>query len=165
MADLAAVWAAALLAYFVYVFLEIGRHLHYPIGAVLISAFVFAAMFVLMLDHDRAYKRANSLLRIRETERILRVSTQAFGLTFAVTFPFSHLFSRWVVALAVVFVPLLLVIEKQLVFRADPASAQPRLRLTERAGVWRGVHRPPRILRACSLAQAGAEPGRHRGRR
>jgi exopolysaccharide biosynthesis polyprenyl glycosylphosphotransferase len=116
MADLAAVWAAALLAYFVYLFLEVGRHIHYPIGAVLISAFVFAAMFVLMLDHDGAYERANSLLRIRETERILRVSTQAFGLVFAVTFSFSHLFSRWVVALAVVFVPLLLVLEKQLVF-------------------------------------------------
>lgn len=116
MADLAAVWAAALLAYFAYVLLEVGKHLHYSIAAVLTAAFVFAAMFVLMLDHDGAYKRGNSLLRIRETERILRVSTQAFGLTFAVTFSFSHFFSRWVVALAVVFVPLLLVIEKQLVF-------------------------------------------------
>ncbi len=42
-----------------------------------------------MLDHDGAYKRANSLLRIRETERILRVTMQAFGVVFPVTFFFS----------------------------------------------------------------------------
>jgi exopolysaccharide biosynthesis polyprenyl glycosylphosphotransferase len=115
-ADLAAVSAAVLLAYLVYVLLEFGRQLHYPTVAVLMASFAFAAVFVLMLDHDGAYRRANSLLRIRETERILRVSTQAFGVAFAFTFSFAHLFSRWVVMLAVVFVPLLLIIEKQLVF-------------------------------------------------
>jgi exopolysaccharide biosynthesis polyprenyl glycosylphosphotransferase len=73
-------------------------------------------VFVLLLDHDGAYKRGNSLLRIRETERILRVSTQAFGILFLVTFFLMHPFSRWVMALAVVFVPLLLVIEKQFLY-------------------------------------------------
>jgi FlaA1/EpsC-like NDP-sugar epimerase len=115
-ADLAAVMAAAALAYTTYALLEMGRQLHYSAGIVLLAAFAFAVVFVVMLDHDGAYKRANSLLRIRETERVLRVSTQAFGVVFPVTFFFSHLFSRWVVVLAVAFVPLLLVIEKQFVF-------------------------------------------------
>jgi exopolysaccharide biosynthesis polyprenyl glycosylphosphotransferase len=116
MADLVAVMAAATSAYLTYEFLRMGRHLYYPAGAVLLTAFGFSVVFVLMLDQDGAYKRDNSLLRIRETERILRVSTQSFGVLFPVSFFFLHPFSRWVVALAVVLVPSLLIIEKQFVF-------------------------------------------------
>jgi exopolysaccharide biosynthesis polyprenyl glycosylphosphotransferase len=114
--DLAAVMAAVVLAYTTYELLEMGRHLHYSAGTAFWSAFGVAITFVLMLDHDGAYQRANSLLRIRETERIIRVSTQAFALLFSLTFFFSQVFSRWVVALAVVLVPLLLIAEKQFVF-------------------------------------------------
>jgi FlaA1/EpsC-like NDP-sugar epimerase len=114
--DLAAVMVAALLACSTYELLQVGRKLHYSTGTVVMSAIAFAVVFVLMLDHDGGYKRANSLLRIHETERILRVSTQAFGLVFLVTFLSSHLFSRWMVALAVIFVPLLLIIEKQILY-------------------------------------------------
>lgn len=115
-ADLAAVTAAAMLAYATYEFLRIGRHLHYSTDTVLSIALGFAVLFVLILDHEGAYKQANSLLRIRETERILRVTVQAFGLAFPVTFFSSHVFSRWVVLLAFMFVPLLVSIEKQVVF-------------------------------------------------
>jgi hypothetical protein len=115
-ADLAAVVAATTLAYATYEVMEIGRQLHYSASTVFLAAFGFAALFVVMLDHDGAYKRANSLLRIRETERILRVTVQAFGVVFLVTFFLSHFFSRWVVVLALVFVPLLVIIEKQVVF-------------------------------------------------
>ena len=79
-------------------------------------AFIFSAVFVFMLDRYGVYKPANSLLRIRETERILRVSAQAFGAVFTVTFFLAYPFSRWVLALVALFVPLLLAIEKQLVF-------------------------------------------------
>jgi exopolysaccharide biosynthesis polyprenyl glycosylphosphotransferase len=115
-ADMASVMAASMLAYSTYQQLEIGKHLHYTAGSVILVALAFAVFFVWMLDNDGAYKPANSLLGIRETERILRVSTRAFGVVFLITFFFSHLFSRWVVVLAVVFIPLLLVIEKQFVF-------------------------------------------------
>jgi exopolysaccharide biosynthesis polyprenyl glycosylphosphotransferase len=115
-ADLAAVMAAALSAYSAYAFLEVGKQLHYSTGTVLMVCFVFALAFVVTLDRDGAYEKTNSLLRIRETERILRVTVQAFAVVFPVTFFFSHLFSRWAVVLAVVMIPLLLVIEKQFVF-------------------------------------------------
>jgi len=115
-ADLAAVMAASVLAYSTYSILEVGKRLHYSNGLVLTAGFVFAVAFVVMLDHDGAYERANSLLRIRETERILRVCTQTFGIAFSVTFFFPHPLSRWVVLLAGIFVPLTLVMEKQLVF-------------------------------------------------
>ena len=114
--DLAAVMAASLLSYFVYRNLGIGKALHYPVGTVSTAALAFAVVFVLMLDHDGAYKRSNSLLRIRETERILRVTIQAFGIVLPASFFFSFLFSRWVVILAIVLVPLILIIEKQIFF-------------------------------------------------
>ena len=116
MADLVAVMVAATLAYATYELVQIGRQLHYSFSTVLLAAFGFAVLFVLMLDHDGAYRRANSLLRIRETERILRVTVYAFGVVFLVTFFLSQLFSRWVVVLTVVFVPLLVIVEKQFVF-------------------------------------------------
>ena len=115
-ADLTGVVVAAILACSVYEFLQLGKQIHYSAGTVLMSAIIFAAVFVLMLDHDGAYQRANSLLRIRETERILRVSMQAFGMVFMLTFFSSELISRWMVSLAFVFVPLVLIIEKQIVY-------------------------------------------------
>ena len=114
--DLAAVLSATFLSYSAYRSLGIGRALHYSGGTVSTAALAFAVVFVLMLDHNGAYKRANSLLRIRETERILRVTIQAFGIVLPASFFFSFLFSRWVVLLAIVFVPLMLIIEKQIVF-------------------------------------------------
>ena len=116
MADLAAVISATMLARSAYQFLQVGRHMHYPASTVLPAAFGFAVLFVLMLDHEGAYKPANSLLRIRETERILRVTVQAFSVVFLVSFIFSEMFSRWVVILALLFVPLLVIAEKQFVF-------------------------------------------------
>jgi exopolysaccharide biosynthesis polyprenyl glycosylphosphotransferase len=114
--DLVAVMTGALFSYFTYRSMGIGKSLHYSIGTLWITASAFAVVFVLMLDHDGAYRRSNSLLRIRETERILRVSIQAFAIVLPASFFFSFLFSRWVVGLAIVFVPLMLVIEKQMVF-------------------------------------------------
>jgi exopolysaccharide biosynthesis polyprenyl glycosylphosphotransferase len=115
-ADLTAVMAASLLAYSAYMSLGVGKRLHYSTGTVLTVAILFAATLVVMLDQEGAYKRTNSLLRIRETERLLRVSTRVFGILFAVTFFLSYEYSRWVVLLAAVFVPLLLFLEKQFVF-------------------------------------------------
>ncbi len=116
LADLVSVILAILLAYATYDLLQMGRQLHYSASAGLLAAFGFAAVFVLMLDNDGAYKQANSLLRIRETERILRVTVHAFGAVFLVSFFLSQLFSRWIVVLAFVSVPLLVIIEKQVVF-------------------------------------------------
>ena len=112
-ADVACVFGGVLLAFSVYRLLQFGRQLVYSSNTTLMIAAVFATVFVLMLENDGAYHRANSLLRIRETERILRVSTQCFAIMLSMTFLFSSLFSRWVLAFAVVFVPLLLVLEKQ----------------------------------------------------
>lgn len=114
--DLTAVMAAATLAYVAYDLLQMGKHVYYPPTTILLAASGFSVLFVLLLDHDGAYRRVDSLLRIRETERILRVTMQALGVAFPITFFFLHPFSRWVVLLAASFVPILVILEKQLVF-------------------------------------------------
>ena len=86
LADLTAVMTATMLANGFYEFLQIGRRLHYPAGIFLPVAFGFSLLFVLMLEHDGAYNRANSLLRIRETERILRVTAHTFSVVFPISF-------------------------------------------------------------------------------
>jgi exopolysaccharide biosynthesis polyprenyl glycosylphosphotransferase len=112
-ADLVTVMLGVLLACSTYTFLQVGRQQHYPLSTVVIAAIMVGVVFVIMLEKDGAYHRANSLLRIRETERILRISVQAFGMMLSITFLFSHLYPRYVLALAFVFVPLLLIVEKQ----------------------------------------------------
>lgn len=116
MADLVAVMAAATFSYASYALLQLGGQLPYSSSTALLASLCFAALFLLMLDHEGAYKRANDLLRIREIEQILRVTVHAFGVGFLVSFFFSQLFSRWILVLAVVFVPLFAIIEKQLAF-------------------------------------------------
>ncbi len=115
-ADLVAVSMAALLAHYCYELSGIGRHLQYPPRAVFGASLAFAALFVFMLDHAGAYQEGNSLLRIRETERILRMSVHAFAVVFLIAFFFSYPVSRWMIVFGIVFVPLLLIVEKQFIF-------------------------------------------------
>jgi exopolysaccharide biosynthesis polyprenyl glycosylphosphotransferase len=114
-ADLVAVSTAALLAHYTYELSGIERHFQHPHKVIFGTSLAFAALVVLMLDHTGAYQEGNSLLRIRETERILRMSVQAFGLVFLLALFCNYPLFRWVIALGIIFVPLLLIVEKQLI--------------------------------------------------
>jgi exopolysaccharide biosynthesis polyprenyl glycosylphosphotransferase len=104
--------------YAAYRLLDLGKRIHYsPIALLYISCAV-AALYVILLDRDGAYRPGNSLLQIKETERSLRVSVQAFLLILPVTFFSSYVFSRWVFLFAMLFVPLLQILEKQILFVA-----------------------------------------------
>lgn len=116
-ADLLTTAFAVTLGYAIYRHLELGRNLVYPGKAVLGVAFTLALVVVLMLDRSGAYARGKSLLRVRETEQILRVSAQAFLVVFAVSFFTSYLISRWLIAIAVCLVPLLLFVQKHFFYR------------------------------------------------
>jgi len=114
LADLLVVASSSLMAYYLYALADLGQRVRYPVSLVMVVGMLFALTCVIMLDHGGAYQLANSLLRIRETERILRVCAQAFGLAFTLTFFLPHSVSRWVVLFATILVPLSLIIEKQL---------------------------------------------------
>src|SRR5919108_1054917 len=104
--DLVTVTLSVVAGYWFYYNLELGKHIQYPLRAVVGLAFGFAMVVVLMLDRVGAYKRGNGLLRIRETEQVLRVSMEAFLIAFAVSFFTSVLVSRWLLIISVTLVPL-----------------------------------------------------------
>jgi exopolysaccharide biosynthesis polyprenyl glycosylphosphotransferase len=111
-ADLLIIVSSIAFGYEAYRHLALGKHLYYGAHTVLVAAFGFAVVMVLMLDRAGAYSRGNSLLRVRETEQVLRVSAQAFLVTLAISFSSGFLFSRWLLALCFTLVPLALFTEK-----------------------------------------------------
>jgi exopolysaccharide biosynthesis polyprenyl glycosylphosphotransferase len=115
-ADLLTIAAAVTLGYVIYDATGLGRHIYYPFRAIWAVAAAFAIVMVLMLDRVGAYRRGNSLLRVRETEQVLRVSAEAFLIVFAVSFFTSFLFSRWLLVLCLGLVPLLLFAQKNFVY-------------------------------------------------
>jgi exopolysaccharide biosynthesis polyprenyl glycosylphosphotransferase len=115
-ADLLTITSAVTLGYAIYRAAGLGRHIYYPFRATLAVAFAFAVVMVLMLDRVGAYRRGNSLLRVRETEQVLRVSAEAFLIVFAVSFFTNFRFSRWLLVFCLGLVPLLLFAQKNFVY-------------------------------------------------
>jgi exopolysaccharide biosynthesis polyprenyl glycosylphosphotransferase len=116
LADFVTVICAVMSGYAVYYLLGLGKQVHYPRSVVLGVSATFAAVIVLMLDRAGAYSRGTSLLRVRETEYVLRVSVQALSFILGISFFSSFLFSRWLVVIALGFVPLFLFVQKYLVY-------------------------------------------------
>ena len=115
--DLVTVTLAVVIGYLAYYDLQLGKHVQYPIRNVVGVALAFAIVVILMLDRVGAYERGNGLLRIRETEQVLRVSIQAFVVAFAASFFTRILVSRWLLLISVTIVPVSLFLEKHLVYR------------------------------------------------
>jgi exopolysaccharide biosynthesis polyprenyl glycosylphosphotransferase len=115
-ADLSTIIVAVILGYVIYDGTGLGKHIYYPLRGILGVASAFAIVLVLMLDRVGAYRRGNSLLRVRETEQVLRVSAETFLIVFAVSFFTSFLFSRWLLVICLSLVPLLLFAQKNLVY-------------------------------------------------
>jgi exopolysaccharide biosynthesis polyprenyl glycosylphosphotransferase len=116
LADFLTVIVAVMAGYHLYYLLELGKQVFYPRSVVLAVAATLGLVIVLMLDRAGAYSRGTSLLRVRETEQVLRVSTQAFGFAFSVSFFASFLFSRWLLVIALGLVPFFLFIQKHLTY-------------------------------------------------
>jgi lipopolysaccharide/colanic/teichoic acid biosynthesis glycosyltransferase len=116
LADWMTVASAILLGSFACQFLHLGECFSSPISLFLYVSFAVGALFVLLLDHDGAYLPATSLLRIKETERSLRVSVQTLLLVFPLTFVADFPLSRWVFVFAMLSLPFLEVVQKQALF-------------------------------------------------
>ena len=105
-------------AYGIYRLLGLGRGIVYTPRILVLSTFIFAVLFVIMLDREGVYRRGSGMLRISETERILRVSVQAFFLLLPVAILAAHLLSRWLLGISFFLTPMVVVTEKQLLFSA-----------------------------------------------
>ena len=110
--DLSAVAAAVLVADVLYRALEPERAVTYAPSSVLICAVGFALLFVFLLERHGGYRPCVSLLAIRETERVLRVTLQSFAVALiAAYFSLAHI-SRLALGLILVLVPLFVTVEK-----------------------------------------------------
>jgi len=116
LADFVTVIGAVMSGYTAYYFLGLGKQVYYPRSVVFGVSTTFAVVIVLMLDRVGAYSSGTSLLRVRETEHVLRVSMQALGFILGVSFFASFLFSRWLLVIDLGLVPLFLFLQKHLVY-------------------------------------------------
>jgi exopolysaccharide biosynthesis polyprenyl glycosylphosphotransferase len=116
LADFVTIIAAVMSSYGAYYFLGLGKQVFYPRAVVFGFSAMFAAVLVLMLDRVGAYSRGTSLLRVRETERVVRVSVQALSFILCVSFFTSFLFSRWLLLIALGLVPLFLFVQRYIVY-------------------------------------------------
>lgn len=129
-ADWLTVVIAVDFGYLVYGLFNLGRRVDHNLVTAIYVPFAVAGLMVVLLDRDGAYRPGNSLLRIKETERSLRVSAQAFVLTLPVAIFFSRLLPCWAFVIAMCSVPVLQAIEKHTLFiavgalRARNAEAQ-----------------------------------------
>lgn len=110
--DLIAVLGGVYLAAALYVLIEPQRASAYASSTVYLWAAGFALLFVFLLERHGGYRPAVSLLGIRETERILRVTVQNLLLALLAAYLFAVPIPRLVFSLAAITVPLLLTLEK-----------------------------------------------------
>jgi FlaA1/EpsC-like NDP-sugar epimerase len=132
--DAAMVVVCFLLANLAYHHLELGKRIVYPFFRVLVMAGLFAAVVVFLLERTGAYRSGISLLRVRETERIIRASIQAAAALFIISYLVNFLVSRWLLVIAVTLVPISLLVEKHLLSRYLH-DLQARGRQTDRKSV------------------------------
>lgn len=115
-ADMLTITLAIRFGYLMYGRTAIGKHMHLPLHLVWSGGGILAAVMVLMLDRVGAYRRGNSLLRVRETEQILRVSAQALVAVLVFSVFARVLVPRWLLVLCLSLVPLFLFVEKTLLY-------------------------------------------------
>lgn len=111
-ADMLTVTVGVAVAEFLYRRLSLGTNAQYTVKELAIGALFLSVCFVLMLYKDDAYNIADGLLRVKETERVLRASCTVFMLVLPVTFFAALHLSRWLTVLVFMVVPSFLVIEK-----------------------------------------------------
>ncbi len=115
-ADFFTVILAAVFSYAAYYSLGLGKHAQYASREYLFAVLGFAIFFVLMLDRSGAYRRGNSLLHVKETERVLRVSTESFLVVLPVTFLTRFYFLRWLFLIAFLSTPLIVALQKHAIY-------------------------------------------------
>ncbi len=110
--DVVAIVTAVFCAYALYRLMGAGSQAQYPASDVLLSAAGFAFLFVILLERRGGYRPYVSLLGIRDTERVLRVTLDSFLLGLLVVYFRAEHLSRLVVLLALVTVPVFVTLGK-----------------------------------------------------
>jgi FlaA1/EpsC-like NDP-sugar epimerase len=110
--DMVAIIVAVYCASALYRLLRMGSQVQYQASTMLPSAAAFALLFVILLERRGGYRPYVSLLAVRETERILRVTIESFLLALLVAYFTTEHISRLVALLALVTVPVFVMVGK-----------------------------------------------------
>lgn len=116
-ADLLTSLAGFVAAYRLYAYF-FGSLLDQPLTQVLPTGVFFALLYSFLQYRDGAYRADGGVLRIRETERALRVTAQSLFLTQILNLLLCLHFPIFVCLIAAVLVPVLLVFQKRLFLQA-----------------------------------------------
>lgn len=103
-------------AFYVYAFLPIGAPVQITPRLIAAVGGMFGFFVVFLQYRDAAYRGGGGLLQIRETERAVRVPAQAAILLWIVNFLLGLRVPVLVFLAAIVLVPVLLILQKQIVF-------------------------------------------------
>lgn len=122
--DWLAVTAAILSGYQLHRYFHHGINLEDSFTTLLVVSVIVATLNVILLDRDGAYNHGYSLLRIKETERSLRVSMQTMLLALPIMYFFHSQPSRLFFFSSLVCVPVLQVLERQILFQTVRALHQ-----------------------------------------
>ena len=114
--DVLTIALAVAISYFAYEHLGLGKHATYPAHTLLGVSLGCSLVLVLLLDRAGAYARCNSLLRVRETEQILRASAQTALIVLTASFFGTLAFPRSLLLLCLLTVPLVLFAQKTVVY-------------------------------------------------
>ena len=110
--DVLAIVTAISCAYALYRLTGAGSQVQYAASGLLLTAGAFALLFVVLLERHGGYRPYVSLLAIRDTERVLRVTLESFLLALLVGYFTMEHVSRLVVLLALVTVPVFVTLGK-----------------------------------------------------
>lgn len=103
-------------AYYLYLSVQMSHANPYPAKEIAVVSSALSVLIVLLLERDGAYKGGGSLLRIRETERAIRIPAQALLLLLPVIFLLYKSLLYQAVLISLVLVSPLLVIQKHIFF-------------------------------------------------
>ena len=122
--DFVTVFCATLLTYFAYHATRAGQSLAYPMDTLLECAALFGFLFVLLLEKNGDYRPYLSLLAVKETERLLRVTAESFLIAVPIAYFAGNTLSRVLVLLLAATVPLAVSVEKSLLRKAIQARRE-----------------------------------------
>jgi FlaA1/EpsC-like NDP-sugar epimerase len=111
--DFVTIWVSLAIGNLIYLGFHLGKHVAYTTQELCWIGSLASVVFIILLAHDGAYHSAGSLMRIRETERVLRSAFITFMLAIAVSFLIQRHMSRLLIVISGMVAVTLLIVQKQ----------------------------------------------------
>ena len=97
-------------------YFHLEMHIHFSPRSAVMAGALSGSLLVVLLDRDGAYQGGSSLLRIKETERVLRISTVGTLLALLLAYVTGHIIPRMTIGLSYLFVVVSLSAGKQMFY-------------------------------------------------